>query len=363
MSNSPSVNEIPVNGITDEANDLRLLGSGRLLPQQEVILEKLAREAGLGALKSQISSTYSGINHRGSIVAVPPNQDQYGLTFFTRPRMNLSYDNLVKDRTFTPMLSAAPHSVARVVRAYLDPVGAKYRNYGSPLVDEKQAFIPLLGNTLISLSGWPDPYVDTYTSPAGIYKEEWAMVDGYAKIYNSYELTANFKNIVDDPITYLFHIWTQYMALVHEGVMDPYFEHIIQNEIDYQTRIYRLVLDKTRRYVQKIAACGAGFPTSSTLGSIFDYASDKAVNDSTDQISVRFKCMGAMYLDPILVSEFNEVVCIFNPDMVDGRRRSTMTQIPGERLTAFNNMGYPRIDPDTSELQWFLSKAQYNAMK
>lgn len=360
MANNLTPGTIPYTGTVPQRDDESLLGAGRVTGED--LLERITRSTGYNSTKSLISSTYYGLNHRGLGLSAPINQDQYGLTFFTKPRLNLGDRNLVLDRTFTPMLSTASESVARAVRAMLDPVGAKFNGRGSGLVDNNQAFIPLLSNTLMSLSGWPDPYVDVYTSRSGLYKEQWAMVDGFSKIYEALDLSANFKNIVDDPISYLFYIWTQYAALVHEGVMDPYPEMIIEHEIDYQTRIYRLVLDQTRRFVTKIAACGAGFPTSNSLGSAFDFNAEKPYSDQNDQISVTFKCLGAIYLDPILVQEFNEVVQIFNPNMRTGgnRRSQHYMLIPPHLEHLFANQGYPQINPDTMAMEWWVDKAHFN---
>lgn len=185
------------------------------------------------------------------------------------------------------------------------------------------------------------------------------MIDGIAKIYNKFSLSANFRNMIGDPISYLFYVWTQYATLVHEGVLDPRPESIVENEIDYNTRIYRLVLDPTRRYVQKLAACGAAFPLAISIGASFNYNEDKAFNSDNDQISVEFQALGAIYMDPILVQEFNDTVVMFNQNMKDSTRASTYIKLKAEERPLFNYIGYPRIDPVTMELEWWVTKQDY----
>ena len=90
--------------------------------------------------------------------------ENMGYVFFTRPSLNLSYDNIIMDRTLTPMLSKEPLSIGRYVRAMLDPLG----NWECPLVDATNVFMPLLSNTVESLAGWQDPIIDTYQSTAGL---------------------------------------------------------------------------------------------------------------------------------------------------------------------------------------------------
>ena len=111
-------------------------------------------------------------------------------------------------------------SVHRFVRATLDPVLRQNYRY-SHFVDPNMAFIPLLTNQLVTLSGWPDNGVDPFTSSEGLRKEVYTMADGHAKHYGSFTLSAEFKNSINSPIAHLFWYWTQYQMLVHEGKMMP----------------------------------------------------------------------------------------------------------------------------------------------
>lgn len=331
-------------------------------------IDYVSRGSGLGSLSESMVNTLAGINHRGVGNPVPYNQDNQGLTFFTRPRLNLSYNNLSADRRLSTL--GAGNGVARghypgAIRQWLDPEVAMTLYAGgnrTDLVDPKLAFIPMLTNNLISLSGWPDPIAEYYNSDEGLAKETWGMVDGVDTIYSAYDLNATFRNIAGDPISLLFQVWLIYMSLVYQGRMLPYPDSEMLREIDYQTRIYRLILDPTRTYVQKIAACGAAFPTSSALGQAFDFSADSPFEQSrASQISVPFRCFGAMYQDPILIREFNDVVEIFNPDMSIYRRQAAgMIMVPREQLHGYNYYGYPFIDPLTNELQWWDYKEAYD---
>lgn len=379
MPTDPKAGFLSETGEPAEIADLEsrdpIVNKGGIAGSEELV-RSVSQTSGYGQLKSAATAVFFGHNHRGAGNPIPINTDQYGMTFFTRPRLNLSYDNITRDRTLAPMMTMRKASIPRAIRAYLDPVGAlvgqTYRGgvkgaagsmpYPSPLVDPYNAFIPILENNLISLSGWPDPYVDTYTTRSGVYQEEWSMIDGFAKFYKKFDLSANFRNIVGDPISYLFHVWTQYAALVHEGVLDPRPESILENEIDYNTRVYRLVLDPQRRYVQKIAACGAAFPVSNSLGAHFNFDESKTYNGDIDQISVSFQCMGAIYMDPILIKEFNDTVSLFNPSMRDNRRSSVYVKLEPRWKPLFNYLGYPRIDPLTMELEWWVTREDFDTI-
>lgn len=317
----------------------------------------VSRLNGLGSLTSAQTNNLFGINHRGVGNPIPNNADNYGLTFFTRPRLNLSYDNISMVRMLTPLLSKDDLSIQRALRVLLDPDG----QISSGLVDPLNPFIPMLTNNLVSISGWPDVLVDTYTSKEGLHKEAWSMVDSVARNMGTYDVTATFRNIAGDPISLLFTIWVHYASLVYLGDLVPYPNMVLQNEIDYQTRIYRLILDPNRQYVQKIGACGAGFPVNSPLGASFDYTNNKPFNDNNDQLSIQFRCMGADYMDPILIKEFNDLVTKFNPSMRDESRGSIYRKLTKDETYYFNYQGYPRIDPYTFELQWWMPIEEYNA--
>jgi hypothetical protein len=327
---------------------------------------------GVGSLTSAQTHNLRGINNNLNGTMAPTNKDRYGVTFFTRPDLNMSYDNLSMDRMLSVLLSKDTKSMSRALRCMLSP---RLEDEGvlSDIADPEQAFIPILTNNLLSMSGWPDFTVDTYSSKGGAYREAYSMVDGTSHLYEPFDVTANFKNIQGDPITLMFAIWVRYESLVYDGTIVPYFDNILQNTIDYQTRIYRLVLNESFTYVQKIAATGAAFPVASPLGNMFNYAFEEDFNLENDQISIPFRCIGANYLDPILVTEFNKTVEWRCGGMRDKNRLSSMIKIGayedyppygaigGTLLNLFMHQLYPRIEPLNYELEWWVKKAVFDA--
>lgn len=322
-------------------------------------IDNIFRATPVGALSTAIGDNFYGINHRQTPNAIQINKDYFGMAFITRPRLNLSTENLRAVRQLTPLLNSNSDSIQRIIRCLLDPMLAR-KGINSQFVDNQQAFIPILTNSLLSMSGWPDVNLPTMTSQEGVYKEAFSMADGVTANYSTYDIQASFRNMPGDPITSLFLIWVHYASLVYQGVMVPYPEFIVENEIDYMSRIYRLVLDSTKTFVKKIGANGACFPLSSPIGASFNFSHDKPINDSNDQISIPFRCIGAMYQDDILVAEFNKTTELFNDALKDSSRASHYVKIPIDALAIFNNRGYPRINTRTYELEWWVSKDEYN---
>ena len=320
------------------------------------------KSTSIGNEKSAVGSVLYGINHRQTPNPIPVNKDGHGLVFFTRPQLNLSTANIRAMRRYIPLMTTAETSYPRMVRNMLDP----RLNLPCPIMDNKFAFIPLLTNHALSISGFPDPFVEIHTSKPGVYKEVFSMVDSTIEMYSAYDVSTSFRNMIGDPINMMFDIWIHYMAAVFRGDLAPYPDFIAYNEVDYNTRIWRLVLDRNKRFVQKIACTGASIPKSDQLGGSFNYEHDHPINATNDQISIQMHSMGFCYQDPILISEFNKTVAIFNPDMADNGTANSpyltnMVALKQSELSIFNNRGYPRINEDTMELVWYISSQEYSA--
>lgn len=339
----------------------------------------ISRDSGRGDSETLMQNLMWGVNVRGNLPQISNNTDHYGITLFTRPRLNLSYHNLLADRRLHPLATDDRNSLRRAIRAYLDPAlhsGRARAYYGltetidTPLVDPLNPFIPMLSNTLLSLTGWPDVVGDTFTSEEGVHGETFSMFDGRIYDYSAFTLTGNFKNIPGDPITTMMQSWIAYGANVYSGTMVPYPDAILYNEIDYNTCIWRLVLDVTRTKVQKIARVGAAFPTSSPLGNAFNFNTDRTVSEENDQLSVQFQCNGVMYNDPLSVHMFNDLVGLFNPNMLPSIPGDHSSPVVGvvqgtyERIMHIDLVNrhnyhlYFKINPATTELELYLPLEQ-----
>lgn len=316
----------------------------------------------IGSIQRAIGNNLYGIDHRKVKNAVPLNKDLYGYTFFVRPQLNLQAANIRNERRLYSLLSEESMSIQRHIRTLLDP-RLFQSDLKCSLTDNEQAFIPMLSNNLISISGWPDITAPTYTSKAGLYNEGYSQVDGIAKYYETFDIDTTFQNTKGDPVTYLFYVWLYYSTLVFEGKLTPYIDFITENELDYTTRIYRIVTDRRRKVVTKIIATGACFPITVPVGIFGDYNKSKPYIEQQD-ISIRFRCMGAEVFDDILLKEFNKTVEIFNTGMIDDEdRESNMMVIPPEYLSYLNHKGYPYINTESNELEWWIRISEFEKVK
>ena len=67
------------------------------------VIDSLARKLGCGALSDAYRLMLSGINHRGLGNPVRTNRDNSGIIFFTRPDLNLTYDNIAYNRLMSTL--------------------------------------------------------------------------------------------------------------------------------------------------------------------------------------------------------------------------------------------------------------------
>ena len=315
----------------------------------------------MGSIESSIANDIYGINHRQSQKFSPPSKTRMGMYFFVRPQLNLTTNNIRNTRELSALLNSKPDSMHRVVRCLLDPRLMYIDNLACPLVDPLNAFIPGLTNRLLTLTGWPSLTAPYFTSnPPGLYNEVYSQVDGIAKNYEAYTIECTFRNTIGDFISYLFYIWVMYETLVaSEGLLVPYPDFLARNRLDYNTRIYGINLDSTSTYVDKIVANGVSFPNMQDIGRFFDFNQESPFNTQSKDIPIRFQCLGVNYFDDIIIEEFNQVVQVFNPNMRDRNRKSSMVKLNRAVLDLFDNRGYPRIDYETNELEWWVAKDLY----
>lgn len=330
-------------------------------------LDKLFSSMPTGSLDRAMLNNLRGLNHRGTPGRLPTNKRMPGLTFFVRPQLNMQKDNLRNVRQMSALLSDNPLSMQTYVRCMLDPrlmTGVSYKS-GSippircPLVDNLNAFIPPFTNNLTTISGWPSISVPTFTSSPGLYNESYIMADGKVRNCESFDLSANFRNVRGDPIVFLLYIWAFYMAEVFEGRLVPYLDYIPNNRLDYNTRIYRMTLDHKRERVLEITATGISMVAGVPIGDIFDVQADKTYTEANHEVTATFKSVGVDYFDPIVAFEFNQTVEIFNPDMSDANRKTRMMKLPPRLISESNYRGYPHIDLETMVLEWYVSVNDY----
>lgn len=333
---------------------------------------------------------FSGFNHRNAAIDLPRNTDRLGLTFYTRPDFNLDHSNVKISRLLTEALRAGYNSYTAAIMTMLDPQcglfseatdkfggpdrpnqsfmpEGEYGMVGGPInngvgFDNKCAFIPMLSNLQLSLSGFPDSTLDVHRTEEGIMREQRSTPDSTRNTNSAVTLSATYANIAGDPISTFFNIYLDYISRVKDGTFLPRWENMLQRRADYEMRIYRFILDSTGRYVTKFGIANAVWPLNDTMGAFMNVPNVK--NDiiaDIDQLNVTYECNVTAYNDPIIKQEFNEVVTMFNPDMLPDLsspdtfkpKNKDLVRLDSTMRIYGNMHGYPHIDINTNELTWW----------
>lgn len=318
-----------------------------------------------------LSKFIRGFDRKDNDLTVQAKNDNQGYVFMTKPLCNLSVDNLQLNRRLVWLGDPNEYSIASAVRCSLmaDPSKHKvisadtdydFKEPRSALVDDFNPFIPMITTSIKSLTGWPDRVTEYFQSDEGIAKEVHAYVDNRPDLFSTFDLTATFDSRDGDFINgFLQSLW-EYQSSVAAGPMVPFPSMITERELDYNVRFYRVVLDSSKKYVRKIACCGAAILGADTSGSDFNYTSESQVTEDNNEISVPFKCLGAWYNDPLAIKSFNDAVYVYNPGMSDdGTREANFKKLSEAEKLAYN-IGYPRINPGTYELEWWAPIEVYN---
>lgn len=357
-------------------------------------LKRITRHAGVGSADSAMFNFMYGLDTRGTGDVLGLNQDHQGYVFFTKTNLNLSLGNIQGYRKLQYLADNNANSMATAVRSLLMPkrIGSDFwlRNGAtvdaslprSPMVDDNLPFNPLLTNSLESLSGWPDELTEWFVSEPGMRKQVTGYVDGPEKNYTDFTLNATYIRKENDPQHAFFNAWRVYMHAVGDGSINPWPESELEFETDYFINCYVLLTDHTKRYLHKIASLGGGMaPEGLPTGSDFNWSNQQAFNAESNRYSVPFKAYGVHYNDPIILDNFNDLVCMFNPPMWNVRLRENkrnavesqkdwpsyrgvkylkegeMAKIPERFLSQeMNNRGYPYINEDTSEIEWWINE-------
>lgn len=309
-----------------------------------------------GEYGRQLGNLLYGFNHRNAGYIANTISAGNELIFFTRPHLNMQKSNLRNDRYMTNLITNDSNSIQTFIRQTLDPSLAEFENKTCRLLDNRMGFIPILSNTLKSISGWPDRILPTFASKPGARGEQFSIPDGIIEINNKVELTLTFEKVDGKINERLLETWMRMMSLQVDGICVPYAEFEVFTERNFDTRVYVLNMDITNRVVLGIGIANAGFPNNDNIGADFNY--NKNISNNANEFSLRLETNVIDYNDPIMILEFNLVNSFFNLDVYNLLRgyQHSLSKVDISELSQYNYRGYPIIDIETMELNWYVYK-------
>lgn len=336
-------------------------------------VDVLSRLSGGGGQTNRFQEAFYGLNRLNQLPETPFHKEAQGMILFTRPDLNLSYNNVARSRQLSHLLSQDTASVMNAIKLMLDPStqrgspvlvksNSSYPNDPvilSPLVDYRLPYLSLLSNTCISMSPPPDMGINFYTSPDGKFREQWIMNDDISEVNSYYDITAEFDNPKGNSVQMLFLSWIMYMGLMRAGYIGPHGHAKQLNRMDYFTRIERFKFDESGTRVVQWYHAGAAVPKSINIGEGFGMERIEPYEFKSKTITVQFGCVGAVYNDPIQLWEFNQRMIRWNYDLSDDMRLELMYKVTPDDKAVMNNYGYPLINLATLEMEWWAYKDDY----
>lgn len=283
------------------------------------LIELLYRYTGQGSLINQTELFFSRFDRYG-INTLPGNVEHSGLTFFTRPKLPLTRGNLQQVPSLIGLDVNNPVSFAYAIRCWLDTKftknGANFANVDKcPFFNRKSAFNIPLSNACIAQSGWPDPFIQTFTTTGGFFQEDQTFPIGSDRLRKTYDLNFTFKETQGGPILAMLYAWYEVMASLTEGSMVAYAEDIDAQRMCYTVSIYRFLLDPSKRHITHYAKATGCFPKAPPMGALFNQSPGEEAIEAAKEISIPFVANKIEYDDPRILLDFNMLVTRYCPDI------------------------------------------------
>lgn len=339
-------------------NNVLAITEGELNQLLDSSVEQTRRFAGMGSYFSTHAAVLSRIDRFG-INPLPPNNELHGLTFFTRPKLNLSTASIRGDNILSMLDTTDPGTVNFAIRCYLDrrwAASPKIRDLAAkcPFFNDTLPFIVPLTNCLTSITGFPEYVLDTATSESGFFGEAQVTAAGSDDTTRPFEITANFRDVQGGFLWTLFLVWIRWIALAKKGLVNAYVEDIAANRLCYTSACYRLQMDPSRRGITKWYRAQGCFPKVHPFGASANINERESYVTSNGEFAMTFAASIFRGPDPRVLQAFNTIVGYTAGDIISQRNNQRLVVAP---VTAEANFaGIPYIDVykqySQNELVW-----------
>lgn len=333
------------------------------------LFDRVSVASGRGSVSQSFYDQISGLNMLNTPPTLPNVRERAGLTFWTRPNLNLSDSNLrawppfydaIADVNATPPMM----SYLSVVRSLLDPRGCWSpidggNNRLSPLIDNLSPFIPWLSNSLISMSGWPEILAGTFTSSEGNHHEAYTILDDTIKNYRVWDLSSSHRNPEGNLIGILLYMWVAAASLTFEGDMVPYPDSIRNRRRNYMSRIFRFATDDRMHRIEEWWSTIA-YPYMAPTAVNANFSIDSPFNTEAQQVSINWKCTACETYDPRVLVDFNRISVYFNPYLHPNIREQYMVKVDQSQWQRFNYKCYLYIDTNLKVFERWVPIKVYN---
>lgn len=348
------------------------------------ILNESFRAVGLGPQRNIMQNFLSRLDRHGNTYA-PTNTMNYGYTFITRPRFNMTTGNLLQNPVTALLANGANidnNSISFMIRMLMDTrlcsgnkiLGEALTNEDivlsnaakkSGLLDTNNPFFTPLCNGLRGISGWPDFNLETATMGEDFHSGDFTFVKGSDMLVRTTELSLEFADVQGSVILSCIFYWCLMMALQAKGVIQAYPDDIYEQRLNYTVSIYRFITDSTRKSILWWSKATGCFPKSAPIGQLFNVNQGEVTISSAKQFSIPFTANVIEYNNPSILIDFRQLLRNYvGADFDNINKWPIIPDNPSTRaaLPNWNYVGLPDIIDGnaTLELVWKTNKDKYS---
>lgn len=282
---------------------------------------------------------------------MPLADDTIGLMLITRPQLDLSDDNISKSEKLISMYGGSQYNLSSFIRGTLDERwGAAHSPIG---LNNKSPFITCLTEYLKVSTGFSDLQMRVETTEPGIRDQVYQRVASKLEENGSYTMSQTYYNPKGSVIQTLFHHWMTYISEVVSGDRQcgPRDWYLLANRIDFDCRIYHLIMNKDAEFLEHIYATVQSIPTSFPAGSVanIDNTQTTLRGEGQDDFSVQFSSTGMRFDEWGLIQSFNEHTFAYNPRLKPAVRNQYYRELSSSEYSAYNYGAYPLLLPRINE--------------
>jgi hypothetical protein len=205
------------------------------------------------------------------------------------------------------------------------------------------------------------------TSEPGLRSQVYQRVASKLEDNSVYTINQTYFNPKPSVIQGLFQYWEDYISEVTSGdrQVSPRTWYLMGNRIDYDCRIYHLIMNKDSYFLEHIFATVQSIPISYPAGAIasIDNTQNSLRGEGQDDFSVQFSSAGQRMDEWGLIQAFNEHSFLYNPTIRPETRNSYYRELDPTEYVAYGYGAYPLLLPRITDngrtgikLTWWVEK-------
>lgn len=303
---------------------------------------------------SPLITSLRGLRILGKGPAMMPLADNtIGLALVTRPQLNLTDDNISRSEKLVSLFGAGQYSMSGYIRGMLDERWAA----GNPNValDNNMPFITCLTEYLKTSTGFGDLQIQIDTSEPGLRQQVYQRVASKLEDNSAFSINQTYFNPKPNVLQGLFQIWEDYISEVTSGdrQVSPRDWYLMANRIDYDCRIYHLIMNKDTEYLEHIFATVQSIPVTYPAGAManIDNTSGSLRGEGQDDFSIQFASVGMRFDEWGLIQSFNEHSFLYNPRLRPQVRNSFYRELNPTEYIPYSYGAYPLLLPRQAEVK------------